>query len=220
MKNEKIVSKTKISTNPLIKTLLICAVVLINLEGIDGCGKSTQSKFLMEKFKENNEKTVILKEPTDGKYGKKLWEMLSGKRKATTAEILDLFVMDRKEHVKEKITPALNEGKIVLMDRYYYSTMAYQAAAGIDVNRIRKDNEFAPKPDIVLIFDLPADLAMKRVRGHSVADVFEKEEHLEKVREAYLNLKDDPLVRIIDSTRNPEQIFEEVWKLVSEVKNG
>jgi|TARA_B110000263_G_scaffold11155_1_gene9481 dTMP kinase len=174
----------------------------------------------MEKFKENNEKTVILKEPTDGKYGKKLWEMLSGRRKSTTEEILDLFIMDRKEHVKDKINPALNEGKIVLMDRYYYSTMAYQAAAGIDVNRIRKDNEFAPKPDIVLIFDLPADLAMKRVRGHSVADVFEKEEHLEKVREAYLNLESDPLVSIIDSTRTPEEIFEEVWELVSEVKNG
>jgi dTMP kinase len=194
--------------------------VLIDLEGIDGCGKSTQSKFLMEKFEENNEKTIILKEPTSGKYGKKLWEMLSGKRKATTEQILDLFVMDRKEHVDEKINPALKEGKIVLMDRYYYSTMAYQAAAGIDINRIRKDNEFAPKPDIVLIFDLPADLAMKRVKGHSVADVFEKEEHLEKVREAYLNLRDDPLVRIIDSTRTPEEIFKEVWKLVSEVKNG
>jgi dTMP kinase len=193
--------------------------VLINLEGIDGCGKSTQSKFLMKKFEENNEKTIILKEPTNGKYGKKLWEMLSGKREATTEQILDLFVMDRKEHVKDKINPALKKGEIVLMDRYYYSTMAYQAAAGIDVNRIRKDNEFAPKPDIVLIFDLPADLAMKRVMGHSVADVFEKEEHLEKVREAYLNLKDDPLVRIIDSTRNPEEIFEEVWKLVSEVRN-
>jgi dTMP kinase len=194
--------------------------VLIDLEGIDGCGKSTQSKFLMKKFEENNEKTIILKEPTSGKYGKKLWEMLSGKRKATTEQILDLFVMDRKEHVEEKINPALNEGKIVLMDRYYYSTMAYQAAAGIDVNRIRKDNEFAPKPDVVLIFDLPADLAMKRVKGHSVADVFEKEEHLEKVREAYLDLRDDPLVRIIDSTRTPEEIFEEVWKLVSEVRNG
>jgi len=193
--------------------------VLINLEGIDGCGKSTQSKFLMKKFEENNEKTIILKEPTNGKYGKKLWEMLSGKREATTEQILDLFVMDRKEHVDEKINPALKEGKIVLMDRYYYSTMAYQAAAGIDINRIRKDNEFAPKPDIVLIFDLPADLAMKRVKGHSVADVFEKEEHLEKVREAYLDLRDDPLVRIIDSTRNPEEIFEEVWKLVSEVRN-
>ena len=194
--------------------------VLINLEGIDGCGKSTQSKLLMKKFEENNEKTIILKEPRDGEYGKKLWEMLSGKREATTEQILDLFVMDRKEHVKEKINPALKEGKIVLMDRYYYSTMAYQAAAGIDVNRIRKDNEFAPKPDIVLIFDLPVDLAMKRVISHSVADVFEKEEHLEKVREAYLNLKNDPLVRIIDSTRTPEEIFEEVWELVSEVRNG
>ena len=194
--------------------------MLINLEGIDGCGKSTQSKFLMEKFEENNEKAIILKEPTSGKYGKKLWEMLSGKREATTEQILDLFVMDRKEHVDDKINPALKEGKIVLMDRYYYSTMAYQAAAGIDVNRIRKDNEFAPKPDIVLIFDLPADLAMKRVKGHSVADVFEKEEHLEKVRAAYLNLRDDPLVRIIDSTRTPEEIFDEVWKLVAEVRNG
>ena len=194
--------------------------MLINLEGIDGCGKSTQSQFLIEEFEKNDEKTILLKEPTNGKYGKKLWEMLRGKREATTEEILELFIMDRKEHVNEKISPALNEGKIVLMDRYYYSTMAYQAAAGIDVNRIRKDNEFAPKPDIVLIFDLPADLAMKRVRGHSVADVFEKEEHLEKVRKAYLDLENDPLVRIVDATRTPEEIFDEVWRLVSEVRNG
>ena len=194
--------------------------MLINLEGIDGCGKSTQSQFLMEKFKSDNKKTILLKEPTNGKYGQMLWNMLSGKIEATTEEILELFVLDRKEHVNKKIKPALDEGKIVLMDRYYYSTMAYQAAAGIDVNRIRKDNEFAPKPDIVLIFDLPADLAMKRVRSHSVADVFEKEEHLEKVRKAYLNLEDDSLVRIIDATRTPEEIFDEVWKLVSEVRNG
>ena len=194
--------------------------MLINLEGIDGCGKSTQSQFLMDKFENDNEKTILLKEPTNGRYGQKLWDMLSGKIEATTDEILELFILDRRDHVNEKIKPALDDGKIVLMDRYYYSTMAYQAAAGIDVNRIRKDNEFAPKPDIVLIFDLPADLAMKRVRGHSVADVFEKEEHLEKVRKAYQDLEDDPLVRIVDATRTPEAIFEEVWKLVSEVKNG
>ena len=194
--------------------------MLINLEGIDGCGKSTQSQFLMDKFESDNEKTILLKEPTNGKYGQKLWEMLSGKIEATTEEILELFVLDRKEHVNQKIKPALDEGKIVLMDRYYYSTMAYQAAAGIDINRIRRDNEFAPKPDIVLIFDLPADLAMKRVRGHSVADVFEKEEHLEKVRKAYLNLEDDSLVRIIDATRAPDEIFDEVWRLVSEVRYG
>ena len=57
--------------------------MLINLEGIDGCGKSTQSQFLMDKFESNNEKTILLKEPTNGKYGQKLWEMLSGKIEAT-----------------------------------------------------------------------------------------------------------------------------------------
>jgi len=60
---------------------------------------------------------------------------------------------------------------------------------------------------------------LERVRGHGEADEFEKEEHLEKVREAYLNLESDPLVRIVDSVRTPEEIFEEVWKLVSEVRN-
>ena len=73
--------------------------MLINLEGIDGCGKSTQSQFLMDKFKRNKEETILLKEPTNGKYGQKLWEMLSGNIEATTEEILELFVLDRKEHV-------------------------------------------------------------------------------------------------------------------------
>ena len=146
--------------------------------------------------------------------------MLRGKRKATNEEILDLFVLDRTQHVEERIQPALDDGTVVLMDRYYYSSMAYQVAGGIDVNVIRERHAFAPKPDIVLIFDLPVTIALERVRGHSEADEFEKEDNLEKVREAYLNLRSDPLVRIVDSARVPEEIFEEVWKLVSEVRNG
>ena len=105
------------------------------------------------------------------------------------------------------------------MDRYYYSSMAYQVAGGIDVEEIREKHEFAPKPDVVLIFDLPVSVALERVKGHSDADEFEKEEHLEKVREAYLNLENDPLVRIVDATGTPEEIFGNVWKLVSEVRN-
>ena len=86
--------------------------------------------------------------------------------------------------------------------------------------RDRNKHDFAPTPDVVLVFDLPVSTALERVRGHSEADEFEKEEHLEKVRTAYLNLRDDPIVRIIDATRNPEEIFDEVWNLVSEVRNG
>ena len=193
--------------------------MLINLEGIDGCGKSTQTKLLQKKLEELGENTVILKEPTNGPHGQKLWDVLHGKRKATNEEILEFFILDRKQHVNEKVQPALDDSTIVLMDRYYYSSMAYQVAGGLDVEDIRNKHNFAPDPDIVLIFDLPVSTALERVRGHSEADEFEKEEHLEKVREAYLNLESDPLVRIVDSVRTPEEIFEEVWKLVSEVRN-
>ena len=194
--------------------------VLVNLEGIDGCGKSTQSKLLREKLEEKGEKVLILKEPTKRPHGQKLWDVLHGKRKATNEEILELFVLDRKQHVEEKIQPALNDGNVVLMDRYYYSSMAYQVAGGIDVEDIREKHAFAPKPDIVLIFDLPVSVALERVKGHSDADEFEKDEHLKKVRIAYLDLENDPLVRIVDATGTPEEIFGNVWKLVSEVRNG
>ena len=193
--------------------------MLVNLEGIDGCGKSTQSKLLREKLEGEGEKVIILKEPTKRPHGQKLWDVLHGKRKATNEEILELFVLDRIQHVEEKIQPALDDGTVILMDRYYYSSMAYQVAGGIDVEEIREKHAFAPKPDIVLIFDLPVSIALERVKGHSDADEFEKEEHLEKVREAYLDLENDPLVRIVDATGTPEEIFENVWRLVSEVRN-
>jgi len=193
--------------------------VLVNLEGIDGCGKSTQSKLLLEKLEGEGEKVIILKEPTKRPHGQKLWDVLHGKRKATNEEILELFVLDRIQHVEEKIQPALDDGTVILMDRYYYSSMAYQVAGGIDVEEIRKKHVFAPKPDVVLIFDLPVSVALERVKGHSDADEFEKEEHLEKVRVAYLNLGNDPLVRIVDATGTPEEIFGNVWRLVSEVRN-
>ena len=193
--------------------------VLVNLEGIDGCGKSTQSKLLREKLEDEGEKVVVLKEPTKRPHGQKLWDVLHGKRKATNEEILELFVLDRIQHVEEKIQPALDDGTVILMDRYYYSSMAYQVAGGIDVEEIRKKHVFAPKPDVVLIFDLPVSIALERVKGHSNADEFEKEEHLEKVREAYLDLGNDPLVRIVDATGTPEEIFGNVWRLVSEVRN-
>ena len=193
--------------------------MLVNLEGIDGCGKSTQSKLLLEKLEEEGEKVIILKEPTKRPHGQKLWDVLHGKRKASNEEILELFVLDRKQHVEEKIQPALDDGTVILMDRYYYSSMAYQVEGGIDVEEIREKHVFAPKPDVVLIFDLPVSVALERVKGHSDADEFEKEEHLEKVREAYLDLGNDLLVRIVDATGTPEEIFGNVWKLVSEVRN-
>ena len=190
--------------------------VLIDLEGIDGCGKSTQAQLLAQRLRAAGHAVVVLKEPTDGPHGSRLKEVLRGERVADTEEILALFAADRREHVADRIAPALERGEIVLMDRYYYSALAYQCAAGIPAERIRAVNAFAPAPAVVLVFDLPVELALERVNSHSVADAFERAPHLKRVRAAYLALRDDPLVRILDATRPSEAIAEQAWTLVSE----
>lgn len=190
--------------------------VLIDLEGIDGCGKSTQAQLLAERLRAAGHTVVVLKEPTSGPHGSQLKEVLRGERVADAGEILELFAADRREHVADRIAPALARGEIVLMDRYYYSGLAYQCAAGIPAARIRALNAFAPAPVLVLVFDLPVEQALERVHSHSVADTFERADYLESVRAAYLALRDDPLVRVLDATRPPEAVAADVWALVAE----
>ena len=199
------------------KQLRVRRGVLIDLEGIDGCGKSTQAQLLAKRLRAADHVVVVLKEPTDGPHGTRLKQVLRGERDADAEEVLALFTADRREHVADRITPALERGEIVLMDRYYYSALAYQCAAGIPAERIRAVNAFAPTPDLVMVFDLPVGEALERVHSHSVADTFERANHLERVRTAYLALEADPLVHVLDATRPPEGIAAEVWTLVSEV---
>ncbi len=191
--------------------------VLIDLEGIDGCGKSTQARLLAERLHEAGHTVVVLKEPTNGPNGSRLKEVLRGERTADAEEILTRVAADRREHVADRIAPALKRGEIVLMDRYYYSALAYQCAAGIPTERIRALNAFAPAPAPVLVFDLPVEQALERVHSHSVADTFERADYLERVRAAYLALRADPLVRILDATRPPEAVASDVWALVQEL---
>ena len=199
------------------KQLRVRRGVLIDLEGIDGCGKSTQAQLLAKRLRAADHVVVVLKEPTDGPHGTRLKQVLRGERDADAEEVLALFADDRREHVADRIAPALERGEIVLMDRYYYSALAYQCAAGIPAERIRAVNAFAPTPDLVMVFDLPVGEALERVHSHSVADTFERANHLERVRTAYLTLEADPLVHVLDATRTPEEIAVDVWTLVSEV---
>ena len=199
------------------KQLRVRRGVLIDLEGIDGCGKSTQAQLLAKRLRAADHVVVVLKAPTDGPHGTRLQQVLRGERDADAEEVLALFPADRREHVADRITPALERGEIVLMDRYYYSALAYQCAAGIPAERIRAVNAFAPTPDLVMVFDLPVGEALERVHSHSVADTFERANHLERVRTAYLALEADPLVHVLDATRTPEEIAVDVWTLVSEV---
>src|SRR6266550_1777 len=108
---------------------------LLVLEGIDGAGKSTLLHKLAEYCAGRGLAVVVSKEPTDGPWGRKLRESAQSGRLSLEEE-LELFLKDRAEHVKGLILPALSEGKVVLLDRYYLSTAAYQGARGADPVRI------------------------------------------------------------------------------------
>ena len=162
--------------------------ILIAFEGIDGTGKSTQCRMLGEYLSGKGISNISLAEPTKGEWGLKIRRLLSqGRNGVSPEEELQWFLNDRKEDVELNINPALKAGKVVLMDRYYYSTAAYQGALGFDPQKIRKDNEkFAPLPDRVLIFHNPPEKSLQRIeisRGEKSA--FEKRDYLIDVQNIF-----------------------------------
>ena len=161
---------------------------LIVFEGIDGTGKSTQCRKMGEYLNKQGVSVACFREPTDGIWGQKIMNILTaGRENITREEELSWFNKDRHEDVKKNILPALNENKVVLMDRYYYSTAAYQGALGLDSDNILRDNEdFAPIPDRAYIFIAPPEQCLKRIEnsrdGYSS---FEKLEYLIKVQKKF-----------------------------------
>jgi len=195
--------------------------MFIVIEGIDGTGKSTQAKRLAEWFRAQGREVVLDFEPTYGVHGSRLRESFTSGRLAPEEE-LQLFIDDRKEHVETVIAPALAAGKVVILDRYYFSNMAYQGAIGFDPQEIRRRNEtFAPVPDRLFILDLDVETALARIgsRGDT-ANEFEKRENLERCREIFLSLKEEAFVRVIDTTGTPEQVAERIRCSVSNTEGS
>ncbi len=133
----------------------------------------------------------------------------------TPEEELALFVRDRKENVAKNLEPALRAGRIVVLDRYYFSTMAYQGAKGIDVGRIRRLNEaFAVKPDLVVVLDVDAEAGLARIRGRKRRDeLFEREDYLVRVREIFRGLEGPRFVHI-DGRGDRRAIGRAIWGFV------
>jgi dTMP kinase len=190
---------------------------LIVMEGIDGSGKTTQCRLLAGRLEEAGREVVLTREPTDGPWGRKIREhAVSGEERLSLDEELDLFVRDRREHVESLIEPAMARGAVVITDRYYFSTMAYQGARGADVETIREANEaFAPKPDVLLYLRLDPDNAGNRIdRGREGRDVFEGAEYQREVARQFDALDDQQLVRI-RADQSVDQVADDVWKAVT-----
>ncbi|MBW2980267.1 dTMP kinase [Candidatus Woesearchaeota archaeon] len=198
--------------------------LFIVIDGMDGSGKGEQIKKLSEYFISKGYNVLKTFEPTNGKYGKRIRKMLREHKDplSNSEEMLDLYCMDRKEHLRNEIEPFVSEGtnKIVISDRYYHSTMVFQSAQGIPIQKIINMNKDFRKPDITLILDLEAELALERVkkRGNG-KEKFEQLGFMEKLRMNFLSLPKilDENIKIIDASKTIGEVFEQIKKEVDKL---
>ena len=185
--------------------------ILVALEGIDGSGKSTQAHLLRDALEARGIDVVVYREPGDSEFGDKLRQQFRDGRTVSPQEEAILFIEDRKIDVRDNILPALAAGKVVVMDRYYFSTMAYQGALGLDVEELRQRNEaFAPRPHLTLILDVPAETSAARIHASREApDSYEGVKYLARVRDLFLSFVDGDVVAV-DATVSTEELAAEV----------
>lgn len=199
--------------------------LFITFEGGEGCGKSTQAKALWRRLRQQNIPVILTHEPGGTALGHKIRRVLKGKGKSpisSEAELL-LFAASRAQLVTEVIQPALQEGKIVICDRFSYSTLVYQGyGRGLNLPTVEMVNSLATqnlKPAIVILLDLPPEQGLTRKRN--LKDRFELEElsFHRRVREGYLRLAaaDPDRWLVIDATLPKGKISEIVWEKVRQL---
>lgn len=189
--------------------------LLVVLEGIDGSGKTTQARRLLRRLRRRGYKAAFFREPTRGKWGREIKRQAARADSLTPEQELELFVKDRRENVAKNLMPALAAGKVVVLDRYYFSTIAYQGAKGLDAGRIRRLNEaFAAPPDLVVVLDVDAGAGLARIRGRKTRDeLFEREDYLVRVREIFRGFKGPGIVHL-DGRLDPRAVSQAIWRNV------
>ncbi len=195
---------------------------LIVFEGIDGTGKSTHCRLLGDYLESRGISVRRLFEPTKGTWGMKIRKILTeGRGDVSPEEELSWFINDRKEDVENNIKPGLAKNEIVILDRYYYSTAAYQGALGLDPNEICRDNEtFAPKPDLVFLFTTSPEQCLERIKkSRTEQSAFERLDYLERVQQIFGSFN-DPIIRRIDTTPPSDEVHEKLRKEVTAILFG
>lgn len=201
--------------------------MFIVFDGVDGSGKTTQFnkfvKYLFAKHKHNH--LVLTREPYQETDIRKL--LYAEDDPLTQSEKLaELFVADRKKHADELIVPCVEKGLFVISDRYKHSTIAYQTAQGMDMQKLIEMHENLPVPAITFIIDVSIDEAFRRMAGDEgrKSHKFEKNrDFMEKVRENFRKEKEalsGEKVFVIDGERNPDEIFREIKEIFEREANG
>ena len=181
---------------------------LVVFEGVDGSGKSTQLRLLADALRAEGVPLVVTREPTDGPWGQRIRAMARSGERVAREEELRWFIEDRREHVATELRPALDAGQLVLCDRYYLSTVAYQGARGFDPERLLADAEAEfPLPDLALLFEVDPSAGLARVtaRGGVAEPAFEEVEYLSRVAAVFHGI-DRAYVLRLDASGDPASI--------------
>lgn len=203
----------------------------VTLEGTEGSGKTLQIEKICAQLDRIGVNHIRTFEPGGTDFGKEVREVLlssKGARREPVSELL-LYLADRYQHLREKVDPALENGLLVISDRYHDATLAYQAFArdiGFElVNRLSAVLGIR-MPDLTLVLDISPEVGLQRARernlqeGSSLGRFEEEEIHFHnRVREGYryLALEHPRRIRLIDASGEPDEVFERIWQEFSEI---
>lgn len=187
--------------------------VFICVEGLDGCGKTTQTKLLVERLQKRGYDAIYTAEPSRGKIGSFIKKYcLHGETRVSSIVEALLFAADRFEHVEKEVISALNEGKLVVSDRYVYSSLAYQGATGLDLGWIEKINEHAVRPDLAVFIDVEPETVIHRLKPRK--SIMENLGTQRKVREVYMKFVEKEELVKIDGNKSKQEVADDILTVV------
>jgi dTMP kinase len=189
--------------------------IFVCIEGLDGSGKTTHAHRLVQNLQKRGFDAVYTTEPGRGELGKFIRvSVLQGKKRVPRVVEALLFAVDRVEHMEKDVKPALREGKVVVSDRCVYSSLAYQGAAGLDLEWIEEINRFAFPPDLALYIDVPPEVVVKRIRRKK--SVMERLETQRKVKEVYMKFVDNGKLISIAGDRKKIEVEQNILTVILE----
>lgn len=189
--------------------------LFVVLEGLDGSGKTTIARALVDRLSQLGIEASYTYEPFDSAIVRAIKGDYAGLRDALVDALA--YALDRLLHWKAEIEPVLARGGAVVCDRYFYSSAAYQAAGGAPFEWVLEVNRFAPRPDVAVYLDVEPELGLARKRGvGSRFPEYESLDFLRAVRGFYLRMVESGMLIPVDARRSLGEVLEEVWRLVLE----
>ena len=187
--------------------------IFICIEGLDGSGKTTHAHRLVRNLQMKGFDAIYTTEPSRGDLGKFIrGTILEQKKRVPKVIEAVLFAVDRVEHFEKDVKPALAKGKVVVSDRCVYSSLAYQGAAGLDLDWIEEINNFAVPSDLAFYISVPPEVVVNRIRRKkSVMERLETQRNVEKV---YMKFVNEGKLMVIDGNRRKGEVEEDILDAV------